>query len=128
MPSITGGKRVLVDSLKAFLYDGEGDNAPIVKLYSNPDTSIKALDIESLLASEINQSYAPSYLEYDENMQPIIKNYNGAYDRSSNLANNLIDFIITELQKTKKSSKFDHYFIVNGLMLDPELYSSFLTE
>lgn len=128
MPAIRGAKRVLIDSLNAFLYDGYGEEAPIAELFNGIYTPINALDIESLIASEANQSYAPSYLELGDDLVPDIKNYNGAYQRSSSLINNLTDYIITQAQKTKGKKPSYDSFIVNGLQIDTELYAPFIQQ
>lgn len=142
LPVFQNAKQQLLDSIKSFLYTGTTQEHAIKDLYTleqiskNPNT----LDIESLLASEVNQSYAPNYVEFNNEGIPEIKNYNGAYARTSSLGQNLGDFLFQQWQSKRKTIKKDfkaprsinsndkliQTVAKNALGLDPDAHSQFI--
>lgn len=94
----------LAQSLSEFLYgsDNQSDEMSVKEIFENEfmkDTSI--LDIEYLLAHEINKTVAPTYLQYNSDGKVTIKNYGKQYRASNQVIDNLQNFLFIEYHKPK---------------------------
>ena len=58
---------------------------------------------------EANQSYAPTYTEFSEDLIPEYKNYGGVYAAGSSLKWNITEFLYKELNSKKKSITKEFY-------------------
>ena len=110
LPAIKGAKQDLISSIQSFLYEGDVSNKPIATLFKEQfPSNNKILDIESLLMFEANQSYAPTYTEFSEDLIPEYKNYGGVYAAGSSLKWNITEFLYKELNSKKKSITKEFY-------------------
>ena len=120
LPAFQQGKRVLLDSIENFLYnENDPKNHSISYLFqTNLPTNLKILDIEGLLAYEASQSYAPTYLDFDENFDSTDSNFGGKYQTGSVLSQNLTDFIFQQLQSKSKKPIISKVAAQEGFNID----------
>lgn len=104
LPAFGTGKLTVLDSIENFLYNSNDPELySISELFKNNiEKNLKILDIEGLLAFEAGQSYAPTYVDFDENLDASDTNYGGKYQTGSMLKENLTDFIFQQLQSKSK--------------------------
>ncbi len=104
LPAFQQGKKVLLDSIENFLYnENDPENHSISYLFQTYlPRNLKILDIEGLMAYEASQSYAPTFLDFDQNFNDSDVNYGGRFQTGSLLHQNLTDFIFQQIQSKSK--------------------------
>lgn len=96
-------------SFKVFLYTGiPGQNHSVESLFNAAQRSnFGVLDIENLISFEINKNVNPTYVEYDQNGTPTLRNYGKSYSASSKLDDNIINLLWFDAQQS--NSLFDRF-------------------
>lgn len=102
VPAIQSAKKYVIESMRRFLYEGDGANYSIKELFGMSfESNQKILDVETIIAFESQQSCAPTYTEFDPDGMPTHKNYGGVYEGGNITLSLLTDFILAEAQNTK---------------------------
>jgi len=87
----------LTTSLRAFLYDDTDSEYSVHSLFERGIAlNNKTLDIEQLIAFELNKNVTPTYLEYSDFGEVQTKNYGKRYQASSRLSDNIRNLAFLE--------------------------------
>ena len=120
LPALQTGKRTVLDSIENFLYNENDPNVYSVSqlFQKHLQNNLKILDIEGLLAFEAAQSYAPTYVDFDEDLSVSDTNFGGRYQSGSMLKENLTDFIFQQLQSKSKRALIRKEAVRQGFNID----------
>ena len=91
IPSLQLADQSLLNSFRAFLYEGNGNEQAVADIFDKYTKQLgkEALDIESLIAFEVNKNVAPTYIEYDSHGTASLVNYSKSFQASNRVTEGL---------------------------------------